>query len=419
MAAEGTALEHAGQVASTRIAPVLGKAGSVASDIKSRFAKAGIDTAAQDAEKAIRDNGVKAARDAGYVLPPSQANPTLLNGLLEGVSGKVKTAQGAATKNQAVTDGLVRKAMGLADNAPITKETLKAVRDQAGESYKAISTIGTPFKATVEYQKAIDNLGNATKSLAEKFPKLVSSKEIDDLKDSLRVDRMDPEHAVELTKTLREQATDHFNKGDKRLGRAYRAASDAIENMMEANLESMGKKQLLSDFQKNRQLLAKTYTVEKALNEAGHVDANNLAAQLKRDKPLSGELKTAAKFAAQFPKAAKTPEQVGSHLPIDALDGLAAIGSGLAAGHVIGGAAILARPAIRGAILSKTGQNLLIGSGKALPKTAAKEAVKSAIKAPIKETTKKTFKAGQRLLAEHKKAAVSPIMPDQKTGTDE
>jgi hypothetical protein len=387
----------------------ISKAGSVADDIKGRFAKAGIDTVAQDAEKAIRDNGVKAAREAGYVLPPSQANPTLLNGFLEGVSGKVKTAQGAAIKNQAVTDGLVRKALGLKEDAPITPETLKAVRDQAGESYAAISNIGTPFKATVQYHEAIDGLANTTENLAKKFPKLVSSKEIDDLKSSLKVDKIEPEHAVELMKILREKASDHLGPmasgQDKALGRAYRKASDAVEQMVEANLAVTGRKQLLDDFRQNRQLIAKTYTVEKALNGAGHVDANNLAAQLKRGKPLSGDLKTVAKFASQFPKAAKTIEQVGSHLPIDALDGLAAIGSGLAAGHIIGGAAVLARPAIRGAILSKPGQALLVGGGKVLP--AAKEAVKPVVKPVVKS------KPRQQPLSEH---VDNPV---QKTGTNE
>jgi len=45
---------------------------------------------------------IQAARQAGYVIPPTQAKPTLANRMLEGLSGKITTAQNASARNQGV-----------------------------------------------------------------------------------------------------------------------------------------------------------------------------------------------------------------------------------------------------------------------------------------------------------------------------
>ena len=47
---------------------------------------------------------IQAARSQGYVIPPTQANPTLGNRLLEGMAGKLTTAQNASAANQGVTN---------------------------------------------------------------------------------------------------------------------------------------------------------------------------------------------------------------------------------------------------------------------------------------------------------------------------
>ena len=86
--------------------------------------------------------GIQAARDAGYVIPPTQANPTLGNRLLEGLAGKITTAQNASARNQGVTNSLAAKALNLAPDTPLTPDVLKTVRQQASQAYEGVRSLG-------------------------------------------------------------------------------------------------------------------------------------------------------------------------------------------------------------------------------------------------------------------------------------
>lgn len=405
---EGAAFGAVGQ----KVGQVAGRA------IAKRFAPE-VEKAIEPAER-MHQEAVQAAQKAGYVLPPSMAKPNTLNSVLEGFSGKIKTGQEASMVNEANTDRLVRTGLGISEDAPLTRETLLQVRKEAGKAYQVLQEHAEPFETTAEYHKAIDNIGDVTKRLAEKYPKLFDNRDIDVLKQSLKVDSMTGEDVVELTKALRQKADDLWSPtasgADKSVARAYRQASDAIENMAEANLERSGNTKVLEDFRNSRQVIAKSYSVEKALTGNGHVDARKLALQLKRNKPLSGDLKTAAEFAGNFKKAAQTSEQVGSIPKISPLDAMAA----LLTPHGAAGAAaaLLGRPIVRAAILSPTGQRILTGAEKAGVKEAT-SAVGKAVQSVAKKASKGVpgaapvaKKVGQRLLKDHQS-------DEQKTGTDE
>jgi len=123
----------------------------------------------------------------------------------------------------------------------------------------------------------------------------------------------------------------------------------------------------LQRFREARQTIAKTYSVENALNvKTGTIDAKKLAAQLQKGKPLSGELKQVGEFGTAFPTAVKTPETMGSIPQISPLDVGGAVLTGGGA-YVSGSgaetpatlAALLARPTLRAAALSKPIQSRL------------------------------------------------------------
>ena len=66
--------------------------------------------AASQIANAQRDAAAMSAKEAGYVIPPSDVNPSFINETLGGLSGKIKTAQVASAKNQGTTNALARKA---------------------------------------------------------------------------------------------------------------------------------------------------------------------------------------------------------------------------------------------------------------------------------------------------------------------
>lgn len=313
------------------------------------------------AQPADAQAAIQAARDAGYVIPPTQANPTLFNRALEGFSGKLTTAQNASARNAATTNRLAAEAIGLPGDTMLTPDVLTKVRQQAGQAYAALDNAGT-ITPGPEYTAALDKITEQAKKAAAGFPDAAADPIIAKI-DALRSPSFDASAAVAQTQQLRNAADAAAAAGDKSLARSLRQGSDAVEDAIAAHLQSTGQSQLLDDFQAARQQIAKTYSVEKALNaETGTVDAKKLAAQLQRGRPLSGGLEDAARFAARFPKAAQTPEVMGSLPGSSPLDFVAAGGLTAASGNPLAMMSVLARPAARSLALSPAVQNRLVQS---------------------------------------------------------
>jgi len=302
---------------------------------------------------------VQAARNAGYVLPPTQARPTLLNRLAEGFSGKITTAQNASAKNQGVTNLLAAKELGLPADTKLTPDLLKTVRDTAGQAYDVVSQSGvvTPGQP---YADALDKIAAPFLKASQGFPNAKASPVIE-LVESLRSPSFDAGSAVAKLRELRTAADDAFRSGNTDVARASKAAAQAMEDALEAHLAQSGNAQALQEFKEARKLIAKTYSVEKALNPtSGSVDARKLAGQLAKGKPLSGELRTIADFAARFPKANQTVEGMGSLPQTSPLDWAAGGGISAATGNPLMLAGVMARPAARKLTLSDLVQNRLV-----------------------------------------------------------
>ena len=302
---------------------------------------------------------VAKARGAGYVIPPTQAKPSLANRILEGFSGKLTTAQNASAQNQGVTNRLAAESLGLPGDTKLTPDLLVTLRQGAGQSYQAIGSTGaiTPGAA---YTQALDGIAAPYLRAAQGFPGARPSPVIE-LVDSLRSPTFDAASAVEKIKQLRTAADDAFRKGDTDIARASKSAAKAMEDAIESHLTTINQPQLLQQFREARQLIAKSYTVEKALNPvSGGVDARKFAADLKRGKPLTGELRQAGEFAAQFPKAAQTIEGMGSLPQTSPLDWVPAGALSMATSNPLMMLGVAARPMARAGILSPMVQNRLV-----------------------------------------------------------
>ena len=311
---------------------------------------------------------IEKAREAGYVIPPTQARGDITNRLMEGIAGKATTAQNASAKNQEVTHKLVAKSLGLPEGEVILPEVLKDLRQTAGQAYSKLENIGTitPGK---EYLEGLNKIAGKSLKSQEGFPQAKVSPIIE-LVDSLKSKSFDSASAIAMISDLRNTSNKAYAASDKDLGKAAKDAATLLEDTIEKHLETTKATDLLKDFRDARQLIAKSYSVEKALNPAsGTVDARQLAAQLKRGKPLSEELKTVAQFAGQFPKAAQVTEKMGSLPQISPVDMFAGgLASLLTSPAALAGVA--ARPALRAAALSEPVQNRLIQSAKISPEQA-------------------------------------------------
>lgn len=311
------------------------------------------------------NENLQAARQAGYVVPPTQADPTIVNRALEGFAGKLTTGQAASTKNQNVTNRLIKQSIGLSDDVPLSADTLQSVRASAGEAYKAIENIPA-VNWDKQFFKELNSFkplrGATTNPADEKVTSLVGM--LADKK------TWGGGEVVADIKNLREMAKANLNSASRAggdvekqtLGKAQRKMADMLEDLVERNLKAQGADEtLIQSLREARQTIAKTYDIEKALNPAtGNVNAREIGKLLKKDKPVTGEMEQVARFANAYPKAS---DEILSSMPgLSPLDYAFAGGASAASGP-IGMAGLFARPGVRSAILSEPFQNLLNSQG--------------------------------------------------------
>jgi hypothetical protein len=272
-------------------------------------------------------NTAREAIDAGYVIPPNMVKPSFKNQFIESVAGKQATQQIASTKNTAVTEGLVRQALGIADDVPLSQGTLENLRKTAGKAYAEVSSLSPQAAADLEALKVARNEASgwfAAYNRSARPDDLVKAKEA-------------------------------------------RALTETLEKALERHAEEAGKSSLIPALRDARKQIAKTYTVGRALNDAaGTVDARVLGRMHEKGAPLSDGLDVAGKFASAFPSVAKSPQQVGSPGAHN-LRSIASMfmgGGGFAAGGPLGMAAAavpwVAPPVARSLMFSPSAQRGLL-----------------------------------------------------------
>lgn len=365
-------------------------------------------------------NPVKAAtlaegQAAGYVVPPSSVNPSFLNNRLESIAGKAAVGQEAAKRNQDVTNALVRRELGLPDNAPLTEKTLESVRKDAGKIYDQVSKLvpggelqGLKVK-TVEARKMVEGpaTGLKTKITTGEAPNVfgLSAREIRDESGNLlgmqvgssskgaapiesiktsvtsrgesipgpleglkvRVKEVRGGAPVEQLKQARADASAKFSqyavsKDPDHLKQAHSfwAQAEALDDSISASLKAKGREDLVEALAQARTKIAKAHDVERALNLGDeNVSAPILGRQLDKFglSAKSGELATIGKMAEAFPSVMREGARVptagvsGTDAAASAILGTMGYGAGGPAGILAAGLPLLRGPA-RNLVLS-------------------------------------------------------------------
>lgn len=315
----------------------------------------------------VKQQTLDMAGKAGYSVPRSNINQTMMTNLGERFGGKQAIEATAQMKNQPITNKLAARALGLADDTPITPDVLKGIRDEAGKAYGVVSNLGT-ITADNAYSSALKDISSKFSGASKDFPEL-ASQEVSKLTQALAKKNISADGAVEMIKNLRSQAGNNLGPmataQGKLLGKAQRAAADAMEDLIERNMGPALGNEALGAYRAARQLIAKTYSVQKALNEgSGNVNAAELAKALRKGAPLSSELKEIARFSQAFPRVSREP--VGSPASGGALEplvygtagGMSAGPAGLAAATV----PIIGKPIARHLMTTVPKQKNMIGN---------------------------------------------------------
>lgn len=333
--------------------------GKIASRLFSQSTEKAATSAAQNS---VRDQAVAEAQGLGYKTVPSVSGGSMLGQIVEGATGKIKASQLASVKNQDLTDNLIRQGFGLPAEAPIAKETMRAVRQEAATAgYDPVRQVPR-MDTDAEFRTAAANLTSRSDNASKDFGELVKS-DVQPLAQSLsQVKSFTGDTAVDAISVLREKASDAYSKGDKTLGKAYRGAAETIEAQVERSLANQGKDgaAVLQAFRDARTKMAQTFDVEKAIREGqGKVDASVLG-RLYNKNPgrMSGTVGQVGRIAAAMPEVMRVPKD-GWSTPVTALDSTASMMASIIAGHPGPMAIPAARVAGRYGMLSDMGQSLL------------------------------------------------------------
>jgi hypothetical protein len=284
---------------------------------------------------AVRDDTLREGQAQGFVVTPGSVTPTIGNMLLERIGGKTRVEQLAGVRNQKVTDSLARRAIGLPDDAPLTRDAMRDIRAQEyNAGYAPLANIGRVV-ADADFKQALQDVTDAFTGASKSF-KGAAPQDVQKLVKPYNVADFDAADAIAATRTLRENARNNFQKGEGALGRAQIAVSNALEAQLERSLQVSNNPQaaaLLDEFRNSRKRMAVSHAVEDAIVEGtGSVDARKLASDLQKGKLLTGELEIAAKFANTFKRVVMTPGAVGT--PATQTFG----GVGMSTRGIIGGA---------------------------------------------------------------------------------
>lgn len=301
-------------------------------------------------QNAVRDRTWAAAQAAGYVIPPSHINPSPINKILESVAGKADTAQETVIRNQAITNSLAKKAIGLPSNDPIIEETLASVRERAAQPYREVAALDG---GTENYTKAVGY------STTQETRKLQGGAEL--------VDELSKTRFQAIEKMKDGQA--NRNSSAMQEGRELMAKAHELEGKIQQLAVKHGRPDLVPKLKQARIDIAKVHDIEMALHtQSGNIAAGVLgrAEGIGKKQFYTTETGTISDFANAFPKSSKlavdvpTPG-VGQLRPVVA-SAFAASGFKLAgpAGAAAGFALPFVAPAAaRNLILSKPYQSLM------------------------------------------------------------
>lgn len=263
-------------------------------------------------QNVTRDETLKAAQSAGFKVPRSMYNPTFMSNRLESFGGKAATSQQASASNQNVVNSMARKALDLPDSAPLSVSAVEKVRTSAYAPYREVAKISKGAA------NALEQLKQARADTNAWFASYNRS--------------ANPEHLAKA--------------------KEFRELADVAESVIEDYATKAGKGNLVRELADARKMIAKTYTVERAMNKAtGDINPRVLARMFEKGTPLSDGLDEIGRFASAFPRVAQ-PTSQSAGAGISALEPIAAAGYSVAGqlatgdpmGAIAGGVPLLRGP---------------------------------------------------------------------------
>lgn len=292
-----------------------------------------------DAIKAenIDRNAIREAGQQHGLYAPAESG-------LKQTASDITNADRAISNKNAITAtrAIAKKDLGLEKTRSLSPDNLDLMKEDAYKVYdKLVNESKLPQKYEVD-SSIVDANGNpikkmiagkgleVTDALRSSIKRQISDMEaelaqsptvfksniesIKVLNEQLNNPLLDPQITLNQIKRLRNQAKKGFASDDMAMNETaatrLNLAND-LEQVFTDNLEKYGKGNVVDEFRKAREKLAKLHTLENVVTDGGFVNLTKLAA-IKDKYPLTGAMADIAKFAGEFRRAALPPTTKGS-----------------------------------------------------------------------------------------------------------
>ena len=330
-AAKNTALGMLGGMAGQKLGQLLGQ------KLAARAIDKSDEIAAAKSANSLKDETLRLGQQLGYGIPQSEVNPTWLSNRLKSIAGKAATDQQFSKQNQEVTDSILRKVAGLSPDEALDAATLAAKRESVATPYETIEKMRS-VNWSPEYYAALDKIEKQY-GKGQLGIKTLSNPDIQGLIESLKRGSFTGPEVNEAIKSLREAGHGNLyalgaKPSEKSLGEAQLAASKALEDLIDQNLAYNGQKAVIAELRDARQKIAILHDIENSINPGnGEGSAAYFARQLKKGKPLSGDLETIGRMANSYARFMRD----GSKVPTPGVSKLESMGAAMLGAEGVAG----------------------------------------------------------------------------------
>lgn len=293
-----------------------------------------------------------AGREAGLSMTPGDMGAGWVARTASSIAGEPRLARHISQSNAPVFNNMIARDLKLPADTPLDRATIEGVRKEAHRPYETARSMGA-VEIDGGFRMALDKISSELTKAEKAFPGRASP--VTELVDRLKQSKSaDADGIVSEINTLRSEASDAYAAGKRDLGKASRAAADALEAQLIRHAEKTGQPaEAVSAMREARSLIAKTYAAEKALSGT-NINPQVYAAQLRRGAPLSGEARAVAEFADRFPRSSMNTRNIGE-------TGMTF--ADVALGGLTGEAKmLLLRPALRGVLSSSPAQAAMMNT---------------------------------------------------------
>jgi hypothetical protein len=218
-------------------------------------------------------------------------------------------------QNQKAVNSAVKKQFGIPEKSDVTVQTLRDIRDEAGQVYNEVGKIGRRGQRQLQ---DVENLREQLTRTSDPAERAVLEDEFDRAFASTK-GKAQTEAAADVDK-LRElraesrRARDRYYASEGKLPQelersiAAREQAQMLEGQIEDAVRSAGNPGLADKLAAARTRIAQSYDAEDALNVGtGDFDARVFGRKVDQGKPLSGNMETIGRFQQTYKKAFGDP----------------------------------------------------------------------------------------------------------------